>query len=32
LTAGDRSAVIEPSIVAGSNAGIFDTKPLGAIR
>ena len=32
LTAGDRSAVINPSIVDGSNFGTFETKPFGAIR
>ena len=32
LTAGERSAVIAPSIVAGSNAGGFEEKPFGAIR
>ena len=32
LTAGDRSAVIRPSMVAASKAGTFDTKPFGAIR
>ncbi len=32
LTAGERSAVIRPSIVAASNAGTFETNPFGAMR
>ena len=32
FTAGERSAVISPSIVPASNAGAFETNPFGAIR
>ena len=32
LTAGERSAVISPSMVFSSNVGAFETKPFGAMR